>query len=129
MRNDPRPTTRILLGLATLLLAVSNALAAEKNPDREAYFGQTHSHTSWSIDAYLIGNHLAGPEEAYKFSMGMPVKHPMGFDVQLRGRPLDFHGVTDHSEYVGVIALANDPTSDFSKLPIAKKLIAKTPED
>ena len=95
---------------------------AAPNPDRECYFGQTHSHTSWSIDAYLIGNHITGPEDAYKFSLGQPVKHPAGFDVQLKGPPLDFHGVTDHSEYAGVIALANDPTSDFSKLPIAKKL-------
>jgi hypothetical protein len=105
------------------------AAPAKPNPLRDAYFGQTHSHTSWSIDAYLIGNHITGPEDAYKYSMGLPVKHPMGFEVKLKGRPLDFHGVTDHSEYVGVIALANDPKSDFSKLPIAQKLIAKTPAD
>ncbi|WP_426128270.1 hypothetical protein [Pararhizobium sp. PWRC1-1] len=30
--------------------------------------------------------------------------------------------MTDHSEYVGVIRLANDPTSALSKLPIAEKL-------
>jgi Protein of unknown function (DUF3604) len=99
------------------------------NPDKEAYFGQTHSHTSWSIDAYLIGNHITGPEEAYKYSLGQPVKHPSGHDVQIKGRPLDFHGVTDHSEYAGVIALANDPTSPFSKLPIAQKLVVKTTDD
>src|SRR5471032_1360661 len=98
-----------LFRFALLALAVSTQVMADGNPDREVYFGQTHSHTSWSIDAYLIGNHLVGPEEAYKYSLGMPVMHPMGFEVQLRGRPLDFHGVTDHSEYVGVIALANDP--------------------
>ena len=80
------------------------------------------------MDAYLIGNHITTPEDAYKYSMGLPVKHPAGFDVQLKGRPLDFQGVTDHSEYAGVFALANDPTSDLSKLPIAKKLKADTPE-
>jgi hypothetical protein len=118
------------VGIATLVtLSSSRSLAQPKNPERDVFFGQTHSHTAWSIDAYLIGNHIAGPEEAYKYSLGMPVRHPMGFNVKLKGRPLDFHGVTDHSEYVGVIALANDPKSDFSKLPIAKKLIAKTPED
>jgi hypothetical protein len=99
------------------------------NPDRDVFFGQTHSHTSWSMDAYLIGNHLTTPEDAYKYSLGMPVKHPAGFEVQLKGRPLDFHGVTDHSEYAGVIALANDPTSDLSKQPIAARLQAKTPEE
>ena len=38
--------------------------------------------------------------------MGLPVKHPAGFEVKIKGRPLDFHGVTDHSEYAGVIQLA-----------------------
>jgi hypothetical protein len=117
----------ILLLSAALVLSLS--AQAAPNPDRDSFFGQTHSHTSWSIDAYLIGNHITDPEDAYKFSMGLPIKHPMGFEVKLKGRPLDFQGVTDHSEYVGVIALANDPKSDFSKLPIAQKLIVKTPAD
>jgi Protein of unknown function (DUF3604) len=106
-----------------------SALAfAQGPPQREAFFGQTHSHTSWSLDAYIIGNHLTGPEEAYKFSLGQPIKHPAGFDVKLR-RPLDFHGVTDHSEYVGMIRLANDPTSPVSKLPIAQRLQVRSPAD
>jgi hypothetical protein len=37
--------------------------------------------------------------------------------------------VTDHSEYAGMLRLANDPTSPISKLPIAAKLKAKTPEE
>ena len=40
--------------------------------------------------------------------------------------PLDFAGVTDHSEYVGVIKLANDPASPISKLPAAQPLIIKS---
>ena len=105
------------------------AQTVSSNPDRDCFFGQTHSHTSWSVDAYLIGNHITTPEDAYKYSLGMPVKHPAGFEVQLKGRPLDFHGVTDHSEYVGVIAMANDPTSEIGKSPIAKRLQAKTPAE
>jgi Protein of unknown function (DUF3604) len=103
--------------------------AVPSNPDKEAYFGQTHSHTSWSMDAYLIGNHITTPEDAYKYSLGQPVKHPAGHDVQIKGRPLDFHGVTDHSEYAGVFSLANDPKSEISKQPIAKKLQVKTPAE
>src|SRR5262245_1505551 len=105
------------------------ATPVKVNPLREAYFGQTHSHTSWSVDAYLIGNHLTTPEDAYKFSMGLPIKHPAGFEVKLKGAPLDFHAVTDHSEYVGVIAIANDPTSDLSKSEVGKKLQAKNKDD
>lgn len=118
----------ILLLPAAVIFLVISAQGAP-NPDRDCFFGQTHSHTSWSIDAYLIGNHITNPEDAYKYSMGLPIKHPMGFEVKLKGRPLDFHGVTDHSEYAGVIALANDPKSEFSKLPIAKRLQAHTPAE
>lgn len=96
--------------------------AVPSNPDRDCFFGQTHSHTSWSMDAYLIGNKLTTPEDAYKYAMGMPIKHPAGFDVQIKGRPLDFQGVTDHSEYVGTMAMAVDPTTEIGKTDIGKKM-------
>ena len=70
---------------------------------------------------YLMGNTITGPAEAYEYSMGQTIKHPAGFDVKIK-TPLDFQGVTDHSEYVGVMRLANDPSSPISKLPIAEKL-------
>ncbi|OCP38673.1 DUF3604 domain-containing protein [Ensifer sp. LC163] len=112
-----RRINRLALLLSSTILIATPALAQE----RHAYFGQTHQHTSWSMDAYIIGNTVTGPAEAYQYSMGQAIKHPAGFDVQIK-TPLDFQGVTDHSEYVGVIRLANDPTSSLSKLPIAEKL-------
>src|SRR5215470_2576272 len=39
-----------------VILAVAPALAQERNPERNAYFGETHIHTSWSVDAWLFGN-------------------------------------------------------------------------
>ncbi len=122
------PKVKLGAALGIVFILVAPALAQQNTPDRNAYFGQTHSHTSWSLDAYILGNHITGPEEAYKFSLGMPIKHPAGFEVQLR-HPLDFQGVTDHSEYVGMVALANDPTSPISKLPIAEKLKVRQPSD
>jgi hypothetical protein len=47
--------------------------------------------------------------------------HPAGYEIKIT-TPLDWMGVTDHSEYVGVIQAANDPNSPLSKLPIAEKL-------
>jgi len=44
-------------------------------------------------------------------------------------RPLDFQGVTDHSEYAGTIRLANTPGSALSQMPIAEKLKVRKPED
>jgi hypothetical protein len=39
----------------------SNPARPERNPDRKAYFGETHVHTSWSFDAFIFGNHVTGP--------------------------------------------------------------------
>ena len=111
-----------------LSLACPGQAVAQASPQREVFFGQTHVHTSWSFDAYVIGNTLTGPEEAYQYATGEPIKHPAGHMVQIT-RPLDFQAVTDHSEYVGMMSLANDPTSPISKLPIAAKLRARTPAE
>src|ERR1700752_3657545 len=61
--------------VASALAWTKPAQTVPSNPDRDCFFGQTHSHTSWSVDAYLIGNHLTTPEDAYKYSLGMPIKH------------------------------------------------------
>ncbi len=102
---------------------VSSA-SAQPNPDKDAYFGETHVHTSWSLDAWLGGDRVTDPGDAYKYFKGETIKHPMGYDVKI-DTPLDWAGVTDHSEYVGVIKLANDPKSSISKLPVAQPMILK----
>ena len=106
--------------------AAAPAAAAQPNPDRNAYFGETHMHTSWSVDAWVMGNRITGPADAYKYAQGETIKHPMGFDIKI-DTPLDFMGVTDHSEYVGVTKEANTPGSYVSKLPAAQPMIMKDP--
>jgi hypothetical protein len=98
----------------------------ERNPDRNAYFGEEHIHTSWSVDAWLMGNRLTGPDDAYKYAQGQTIKHPLGYDIKIE-TPMDFMGVTDHSEYVGLTKEANTPGSPVSKLPEAQPLILKDP--
>ena len=114
--------------LAAALCSWTVLAHGEPNPLRDVFFGQTHIHTSWSFDAYVFGNTLTGPEESYQYALGKPIKHPAGFMVQIK-HPLDFQAVTDHAEYVGTVRLANDPTSDISRLPIAEKLQVKSKED
>ena len=114
---------------ARLLIAAAVSLAfgpavAQKNPDRNAYFGETHVHTSWSLDAFAIGNLVTTPADAYKYFKGEPIKHPLGYDIKI-DTPLDWAGVTDHSEYAGVVNLANEPGSPVSKIPAAQPLILK----
>ncbi len=98
----------------------------QPNPDRNAYFGEAHIHTSWSVDAWVMGNRITGPGDAYKYAQGETIKHPMGFDIKI-DTPIDFMGVTDHSEYVGVTKEANTPGSYVSKLPEAQPMIMKDP--
>lgn len=107
-----------------VVLWVAPAGAQPKAPDRRAYFGETHVHTSWSLDAFAIGNVLTTPGDAYKYFQGEPIKHPLGYDVKI-DTPLDWAGVTDHSEYAGVVNLANEPGSAVSKIPEAAPLILK----
>ena len=68
------------------------------NPLRNAYFGETHMHTSFSLDAYLGGTRL-GPDDAYRYAKGESVSL-LGQSLT-RKRPLDFAAVTDHAEYLG----------------------------
>ena len=118
----------VLFSVGLWNLGSDLAHAQRTNPNRDVYFGQTHVHTSWSFDAFVFGNTFAGPEEAYKFALGQPIKHPGGNMVKLK-RPLDFQGVTDHSEYMGAIIQANTPGSSISRLPIAEKLKVSGPAD
>jgi hypothetical protein len=112
----------MIAALGASLVALS--AGAEPNPEREAYFGETHVHTSWSLDAFALGNIHTNPGDAYKYFKGEPIKHPLGYDVKI-DTPLDWAGVTDHSEYVGVVNMANEPGSPVSKLPEAQPLILK----
>ena len=73
-----------------------------------------------------MGNRITGPADAYKYAQGQPIKHPMGYDIKIE-TPMDFMGVTDHSEYVGVTKQANTPGSYVSTLPEAKPLIMNDP--
>jgi len=98
------------------------------NPDRNAYFGEEHIHTSWSVDAWVMGNRITGPDDALKYAQGQTIKHPLGYDIKI-DTPMDFMGVTDHSEYVGVTKEANTPGSAISKMPEAQPLILKDPNN
>src|SRR4030095_14539095 len=110
------------VGLIAAICLTALPAGAAPNPERDAYFGETHVHTSWSLDAWLFGNRITDPGDAYKYFKGEPIKHPAGFEVKIE-TPLDWAGVTDHSEYVGVIKFANDSKSPVSKLPAPPPLL------
>lgn len=109
------------------MLAVSTAFA-QGNPERQAYYGETHLHTSWSFDAFIFGDTKSTPEDAYNYAKGKPLMHALGYEMRIK-QPLDWMGVTDHSEYVGVIQVANTPGSPLSKTELGKKLVVHDKAD
>jgi hypothetical protein len=91
------------------------------NPLRNVYFGDLHLHTRNSFDAYVF-NVRASPDDAYAYAKGRPIKHAMGFDLQLKEGPLDFLAVTDHAEYLGVVQAIDTPGTEYAKVPYAREL-------
>ena len=93
---------------------------AATNGQRVALFGDLHVHTTYSFDAYAFGT-IATPDDAYLYAKGNPVRHPAGYDVQLRA-PLDFYAVTDHAMFLGAVKAAADTRTEFSQQPFVTAL-------
>ncbi len=72
---------------------------ANRTEPTRPFFGDTHLHTSFSMDAGAFGARL-GPRDAYRFARGEQVTSSTGQPVRL-ARPLDFLVVADHSDGFG----------------------------
>jgi hypothetical protein len=82
------------------------------NPLREAYFGDLHLHTSYSMDAFAFGARTT-PEDSYRYARGETVEY---FGTpQSRRAPLDFLAVTDHAEYLGTVRESVNPNGPLAK--------------
>jgi hypothetical protein len=89
---------------------------AGRNFPTRPLFGDTHLHTSFSMDAGAFGARL-GPADAYRFAKGEEIVASSGQPVKL-SRPLDFLVVADHSDNMGFFPdllagkpeLLSDPT-------------------
>ncbi len=72
---------------------------AGRNFPTRPFFGDTHLHTSMSMDAGAFGCRL-GLKDAYRFAKGQEITASSGQQVKL-SRPLDFLVVADHSDNMG----------------------------
>jgi hypothetical protein len=72
---------------------------ADRDFPTRPLFGDTHLHTSFSMDAGAFGARI-GPRDAYRFARGEQVTASSGQPVKL-SRPLDFLVVADHSDNMG----------------------------
>ncbi len=111
-----RTTGLLVLGMLSALPAFGQRPEGEYSPHvfrrtpTEVFWGDTHVHSSFSMDANSIGNTRLGPDAAYRFAKGERVEASSGMQAQLL-RPLDFLVVSDHSEYMGLLPAlrAGDP--------------------
>ena len=114
--------------ITTALTTIPLIAHADEAARRQALFGDVHVHTSLSYDAYIFGVRRT-PDDAYRYALGEKIRHANGYDVQLRGGPLDFYAVTDHGEYLGVLPALDNPVSPMSRIEYAKKLFSKVREE
>lgn len=96
----------------------------DRNPLRNAYFGDLHVHTALSFDANVNGTR-ALPADAYRFARGEAIALPANpgdapVQIQLK-RPLDFAAVTDHAEFLAEVTgcaeadITDDGTFDSAR--------------
>jgi hypothetical protein len=98
----------LVITFSFILFLASPVLAGSQ---KNVYWGDTHLHTSYSPDAFLMQNRSADPDTAYRYAKGLPVIHPFHrARIQIE-TPLDFLVVSDHGEFMGVVPkiLQGDP--------------------
>ena len=110
---SPEDTTAVAATVEQLEAAVP------ENPLKDAYFGETHVHTSFSLDAYIGGARIT-PDEAYRFAQGKDVT--VNGVTHNIGRPLDWVAVSDHAEFIGEMYSAQVPSAKGGDHPMLAEL-------
>ena len=89
---------------------------ADFDPLRQVYWGDTHVHTELSFDANMQGTRTT-QADAYAFARGEQIAlQPYTEDGEPTrmaqiDRPLDFVMLSDHAEFLGTLAICNEPSS------------------
>jgi hypothetical protein len=97
-----------------LTYSEQRAPCASHDPLMQAYFGDLHVHTRYSLDASTQGTQTT-PDEAYRFAQGEQLgiqpwsKSGRAGRALALGRPLDFAMVSDHAELLGEVQMCQSP--------------------
>jgi hypothetical protein len=126
------PLVAFAQGASPGLPAPDAEAAARAHPARASYspyasrafpnrplFGDTHLHTSLSMDAGAFGARL-GPADAYRFAKGEEVMASSNQRVRL-SRPLDFLVVADHSDNMGFFPSLFAGDANVLKHPMGRR--------
>ena len=119
--------TVAVLGVAVVLGLETRAERPEYSPylgeqyPMELLWGDTHVHSSFSMDANSMGNTRLTPADAYRFARGEAVVASTGMTAQL-DVPLDFLVVSDHAEYMGLLPRLREKDPALLADPVAKRL-------
>ena len=139
MKNRNLKKTTLALVAIALVVLCGPALGQERTPDKEqrverpepyspyvdqhvpqrVFFGDTHFHSSLSVDSGLLGNKL-GLSQALRFARGEEVVTNTGQRAKLI-RPLDFLVLSDHAEYLGIADLLNEGNPELLATDIGRK--------
>src|SRR5262245_4112001 len=124
------PRSRAVLLLLGLSIQAANARCPDYSKAKNAYFGDLHNHTAYSLDAYNFGTRT-DPAQSYAFAVGAAVDigtgadttsgdvaGPFGVTISFSGGRLDFGAVTDHSEWLSTdYGCTVDASSPFYASP------------
>jgi len=139
MRNSKltKPIVAVL-AIAALILLGGSALGQEWTPEegqhveqpkpyspyvdqhfpQEVFFGDTHFHSSLSVDSGMVGNRV-DLDQAFRFALGEEIVTSTGQRAQLN-RPLDFLVVSDHAEYLGLADLIATGNAELLATDVGK---------
>lgn len=94
-------TATVLAGFTVSAEELGDGFYAVVDKPMQVLWGDTHLHTTNSLDARILGVTL-DPADSYAFARGDQVVTSSGRKARL-ARPLDFLVVSDHSDAMGVV--------------------------
>src|SRR5690348_10424422 len=112
-------TRTMRVGLAVLGFAV---VQVATGAETHLYWGDTHLHTSYSVDAYSTGNYVTDPDQAFRYARGLPILHPVTREKIRIERPLDFLVVSDHAELLQLQVRLDEEDPELMSTPTGKRL-------
>ncbi|NRA09495.1 MAG: DUF3604 domain-containing protein [Myxococcales bacterium] len=100
--------------------------AIPRNPEKDAFFGDLHIHSAWSLDAFVFRVRVT-PEDAYRYVRGGAIDHVSGEQIRMQGPPLDFVAISEHANYMGVPMALLDENDPRRQLPVVKAMMDDDP--